>query len=107
MSEYYVTQERAMAPGVSGDWPEVIPKPDNRNGRLVKVKGAESLLERVAFALTHLSGACMEARLLQAEMMEMFELDLSKYDARVPEHDDMPLSLRAMTPKNFEEAEKP
>lgn len=33
---YYVAQERAFAPGVAGDWPPVIPKPQSKNGRLVK-----------------------------------------------------------------------
>jgi hypothetical protein len=33
---YYVTQERAFAPGISGEWPDVIQHPTNRNGRLVK-----------------------------------------------------------------------
>lgn len=33
---YYVAQERAMAPGIAGEWPAVIPKPKNKNGRLVK-----------------------------------------------------------------------
>lgn len=33
---YYVTQESAFAPGVSGQWPEVIPAPHTPHGRLVK-----------------------------------------------------------------------
>lgn len=36
MTEYYATEEKAMAPGIAGEWPRVIPKPDNPNGRLVK-----------------------------------------------------------------------
>ena len=36
MTEYYATEERAMAPGIAGDWPDVIPKPDSPHGRLVK-----------------------------------------------------------------------
>lgn len=36
MTEYYATEERAMAPGIAGDWPKVIQKPDNPHGRLVK-----------------------------------------------------------------------
>lgn len=37
MAEFYVTEERAMAPGI-------IPKPDNPNGRLVRIDGMEQLL---------------------------------------------------------------
>lgn len=33
---YYIAQERAMAPGIAGDWPDIIPHPTNRNGRLLK-----------------------------------------------------------------------
>lgn len=33
---YYITQERAMAPGIAGHWPDVIPHPKTKNGRLVK-----------------------------------------------------------------------
>lgn len=33
---YYVTQERAMAPGIADGWPEVIPAPHSKNGRLVR-----------------------------------------------------------------------
>lgn len=37
---YYVAQERAMAPGVVTDWPDVIKHPKDKNGRLVKLAGA-------------------------------------------------------------------
>ena len=37
MTQYYATEERAMAPGISGEWPDVIPHPTNKNARLVKV----------------------------------------------------------------------
>lgn len=47
MAEFYVTQERAMAPEISGKWPKVIPKPDNPNGRLVKVEGIQEMLDGV------------------------------------------------------------
>ena len=33
---YYVTQERAFAPGIADGWPDVIPAPHTKNGRLVK-----------------------------------------------------------------------
>jgi len=41
---YYITQERGMAPGISGDWPEIIGHGDTvpRHGRLVK-KAASNL----------------------------------------------------------------
>lgn len=33
---YYLTQERAMAPGIADGWPDVIKAPHTKNGRLVK-----------------------------------------------------------------------
>ena len=33
---YYITQERAMAPGIADGWPEVIPAPHTPHGRLVR-----------------------------------------------------------------------
>lgn len=43
---FYITQESAFAPGIVRDWPEVIPLPKNKNGRLVKSKTSlKALLE--------------------------------------------------------------
>ena len=39
---YYVTQERAFAPGVADGWPAVIPAPHTKNGRLVRRVVAEA-----------------------------------------------------------------
>ena len=47
MAEFYVTEERAMAPGIAGEWPKIIEKPGNPNGRLVKIEGVEDTLEEV------------------------------------------------------------
>ena len=47
MADFYVTEERAMAPGISGDWPNFIPKPDNPNGRLKKLPGLQQRIEGV------------------------------------------------------------
>jgi len=47
MAEFYVTQERAMAPGIAGDWPKVIAKPDSQHGRLVKVDGVQDMLDGI------------------------------------------------------------
>lgn len=33
---YYIPQETAFCPGISGEWPSVIKHPTNKNGRLVK-----------------------------------------------------------------------
>ena len=33
---YYLTEERAMAPGIADGWPYVIKAPHTKNGRLVK-----------------------------------------------------------------------
>lgn len=39
---YYVCQERAFAPGIADGWPDIIPAPHTKNGRLVKrVAGRE------------------------------------------------------------------
>lgn len=47
MAEFYVTEEKAMAPGISGDWPLFIPKPDNPNGRLAKIPDLQQRIEGV------------------------------------------------------------
>lgn len=31
---YYETQERAFAPGIANGWPQIIPAPHTKNGRL-------------------------------------------------------------------------
>ncbi len=33
---YYLAQERAFAPGIVKEWPNVIPHPSDPNGRLLK-----------------------------------------------------------------------
>lgn len=33
---YYLTEERAFAPGIADGWPSVIPAPHTKHGRLVK-----------------------------------------------------------------------
>lgn len=38
---YYIAQEMAMAPGIAGEWPTVIPHPKTKNGRLVKRQWAK------------------------------------------------------------------
>ena len=47
MAEFYVTQEKAMAPGIAGEWPKVIQKPDNPNGRLLKVDGVQEMIDGI------------------------------------------------------------
>lgn len=47
MADFYVTQERAFAPGIAGEWPQVIPKPGNKNGRLIKAEGLGELLNEM------------------------------------------------------------
>jgi hypothetical protein len=37
MVDFYIAQEKAFATGISGEWPNVIPKPGDPNGRLVKL----------------------------------------------------------------------
>jgi hypothetical protein len=41
MATYYVTEELALAPGIAGEWPYTISKPDNPNGRLVRLNDEE------------------------------------------------------------------
>ena len=60
MAEYYVTEERAFAPGIAGDWPDVIAKPDNPHGRLVKVEGMEQQLEALTALNADLLAACKD-----------------------------------------------
>lgn len=38
---FYITQERAFAPGIADGWPEVIPAPHTPNGRLVRLSPKE------------------------------------------------------------------
>ena len=47
MADFYVTEEKAMAPGIAGDWPLFIPKPDNPHGRLAKIPGLQQRIEGV------------------------------------------------------------
>lgn len=47
MADFYVTEERAMAPGIAGDWPSVIAKPDSPHGRLRKLPGLQQRIEAV------------------------------------------------------------
>jgi hypothetical protein len=67
MAEFYVTQERALAPGIAGDWPKIIPKPDSPNGRLVKVEGLQQKMDkesaRLDWLMRHLSGAVLREML--------------------------------------------
>lgn len=55
MAEFYVTEERAMAPGIAGDWPPFIAKPDNPNGRLKKLVGLQQRVEGVVEELDRLN----------------------------------------------------
>jgi hypothetical protein len=67
MAEFYLTQERAMAPGISGEWPDVIQKPDNVNGRLVRLDGAEDLIIKAVAQLKF-----MGSEQLAEELKEKF-----------------------------------
>lgn len=55
MADFYVTEERAMAPGISGDWPSVIHKSDNPNGRLKKLPGLQQRIEHVVEEMERMS----------------------------------------------------
>lgn len=46
MKIFYVAQEKALAPGSSGDWPAVIKKPGSSNGRLVRIDALDQVLQR-------------------------------------------------------------
>ena len=41
MSEFYITEEKAFATGIAGEWPKIIPKPNNPHGRLRKITLSE------------------------------------------------------------------
>jgi hypothetical protein len=55
MADFYVTEERAFAPGIAGNWPKVIVKPDNPNGRLVKLDGLQDRMNGIIEELIRLS----------------------------------------------------
>jgi hypothetical protein len=48
---YYIAQERAFAPGIAGEWPEVIKAPHSKHGRLVRRFGDVDRLTRERDAL--------------------------------------------------------
>jgi hypothetical protein len=77
MAEFYITQERALAPGIAGDWPKIIPKPDNPNGRLVKVEGLQQKMDeesaRMDWLMRNLSGSVL--RELLGEMTDTGDPD--------------------------------
>lgn len=62
-SYWYQTQERAFAPGISDGWPETIPAPHSKNGRLVRMVGDPvDLLAAARNALTRLDREDAERR---------------------------------------------
>jgi len=77
MAEFYVTQERALAPGIAGDWPKIIPKPDSPNGRLVKVEGLQQKMDkesaRLDWLMRNLSGSVMREML--GDMTDTGDID--------------------------------
>jgi hypothetical protein len=77
MAEFYITQERALAPGIAGDWPKIIPKPDSPNGRLVKVEGLQQKMDkesaRLDWLMRNLSGAVL--RELLGEMTDTGDIE--------------------------------
>ena len=77
MAEFYITQERALAPGIAGDWPKIIPKPDSPNGRLVKVEGLQQKMDaesaRLDWLMRNLSGAVLREML--GEMTDTGDID--------------------------------
>jgi len=55
MADFYVTEEKAMAPGIAGDWPLFIAKPDSPHGRLAKIPGLQQRMDGAVEELTLLS----------------------------------------------------
>ena len=86
MAEFYVTQERALAPGIAGDWPKIIPKPDSPNGRLVKVEGLQQKMDeesaRLDWLMRNLSGAVLR-ELLGENSTDT--VDIEEFRARIDE----------------------
>jgi len=39
--DFYIAQERGLAPGIVKEWPDVIPHPTDKNGRLKKISEEE------------------------------------------------------------------
>jgi hypothetical protein len=87
MAEFYVAQERALAPGIAGDWPKIIPKPDSPNGRLLKVEGLQHKMDaesaRLDWLMRNLSGAVLREML--GEMTDTGDIDefRSRIDSRM------------------------
>jgi hypothetical protein len=77
MAEFYITQERALAPGIAGDWPKIIPKPDSPNGRLLKVEGLQQKMDkesaRLDWLMRNLSGSVMREML--GDMTDTGDID--------------------------------
>jgi hypothetical protein len=44
MAEYYVSQERAFAPGIVTEWPDIIPNQFSKHGRLKKLPNLHDLM---------------------------------------------------------------
>lgn len=64
MAHFYVSQERAFAPGIGGEWPKIIDKPGNPNGRLVKLEGFQEEVGGLISRLKDLSENNKENTLL-------------------------------------------
>lgn len=64
---YYETQERAFAPGIADGWPEIIPAPHTKNGRLVRKEGDPS-----------------DAKARLHQLYNMYQEDCDKMDQEEP-----------------------
>jgi hypothetical protein len=63
--DFYVPQERAMAPGIAGEWPPFIEAPQSRNGRLKRIETTALLPKLLEFALQEV--ASRDARIEKLE----------------------------------------
>lgn len=70
-TKYYVAQEKAMAPGIVKDWPEIILLPKNKNGRLKKVD--EKLCLIIAEAFNVYTETSLTPRQLDDQRRELFK----------------------------------
>ena len=44
MAEFYISQERAFAPGIVTEWPDIIPNQFSKHGRLKRLADFHSLM---------------------------------------------------------------
>jgi hypothetical protein len=71
---YYIAQEKAMAPGIVKEWPDIVRLPKDKNGRLKKISLRE--LEQQA----RIEGARLALEAAKKEISEEIDFYEFLYD---------------------------